>query len=489
MQKMKIAAIAGAMVLCLAAAGCGSQGSGAAGTAATDGAAEAAAAATTAAAAEEDAMAWQEEDDAYLSGVKASDYVDLPEDYKHMTVEAAKPVDPTDDEVEARIQTELQNRTTLQEVDREAKEGDTVSIDYVGKVDGKEFDGGTGSYDLVLGSHSFIEGFEEGLVGAKKGETLDLNLTFPENYHPEEGLDGKDVVFTVTVNKVSETVTPELTDDFVRSLNLTNAFGQAVTDTDDYKDYIRSNMIEEREATYEDTVKSQLVSKLVEGSSFKQDAPANMVEKYNSLLTRQLTYYALQSYTDLQTLMTSYYGATADNYLDMIRDMAVSYAEQSLVYQAVADEHDLNPSEDEVSTHIAEYVASDATVENVEDLDRVIRESLRDELMSDNVIDYLYDHCKVEEPKEEEEEADEAASSDTADAASTAAESEGSADADTAEAAASDTASAAETGENAGSADTSGNAADASSAASGQTAEAAGEETELEAPADTAVMP
>ena len=205
----------------------------------------------------------------------------------------------------------------------------------------------------MLGSNSFIEGFEEGLIGVKKGETRDLELTFPEDYHPEAGLNGKDVVFTVTVNKVSETVTPKLKDDFVKSLNLTNAFGQAVTDVDDYKEYVRSNLIEEREATYENTVKSQIVSVLLQDSNFKIDPPENMVEKYNYLLTRQLNYYALQSYTDLQTLMTAYYGATEDNYLDMIRDMAKSYAEQGLIFQAVADKEDLNPSEDEVNKSIA----------------------------------------------------------------------------------------------------------------------------------------
>ena len=81
------------------------------------------------------------------------------------------------------------------------EEGDTVAIDYVGKKDGVAFDGGTGSYDLTLGSGQFIPGFEEGLVGHKVGETVDLNLTFPEQYHSEE-LAGAEVVFTVTINGV-----------------------------------------------------------------------------------------------------------------------------------------------------------------------------------------------------------------------------------------------------------------------------------------------
>ena len=428
MRKKTIAVIAGAMALCMAAAGCGAQ-TGSTEAPAADTAA-AAIASTEEAAAEEEHQAWEEEDDAYLTGVTAEDYVELPETYDELTVEAAKPVDPTDEDVDARIELDLNNHTTVEEVDRGAKEGDTVSIDYVGKIDGEEFDGGTGSYDLVLGSNSFIEGFEEGLIGVKKGETRDLELTFPEDYHPEAGLNGKDVVFTVTVNKVSETVTPKLKDDFVKSLNLTNAFGQAVTDVDDYREYVRSNLIEEREATYENTVKSQIVSVLLQDSNFKIDPPENMVEKYNYLLTRQLNYYALQSYTDLQTRMTAYYGATEDNYLDMIRDMAKSYAEQGLIFQAVADKEDLNPSEDEVNKSIAEYVENDATIESVDELDRLIKEALRDEIMTDSVIDWLYERVKVEKPSEDAETANTA---ETAEKAEEASEGETASDAATAE--------------------------------------------------------
>ena len=456
-KKNLVTVIAGALVLSMLVAGCGSTGT----NEGADAAATAAAAATTAAAAQEaDEMAWQEKDDAYLTGVTAADYVELPEEYDKLHVQAAKPVDPTDEEVEARISAELQNRTTTEEVDRKVKEGDTVNIDFVGKIDGKEFEGGSGTYDLVIGSGSFIEGFEEGLIGAEKGETRDLNLTFPEDYHPEEGLNGKDVVFTVTVNKVSESITPELSDDFVKSLNLTNAFGQAVTDVDAYEDYMRSNMIEEREASYENNVKSAIVSEIVDGSTLKQDPPADMIDKYDYLLNRQLTYYALQYYMDLPTLMSSLYGATEDNYKDMIHDMAKNYALQGLAFQAIADKEDLNPDEEAVSTAIAEYVASDATVESVESLDRVIRESIRDELMTDKVIDWLYDRCKVEEPSEEEdsEEAGTAEAADTSAAAAT----EEAADAASGEAATSEEAA----GEN---------STESGSAATGETAETASE--------------
>ena len=185
-----------------------------------------------------------------------------------------------------------------------------------------------------------------------------------------------------------------------------------------------------------------------------------MIDKYDYLLNRQLTYYALQYYMDLPTLMSSLYGATEDNYKDMIHDMAKNYALQGLAFQAIADKEDLNPDEEAVSTAIAEYVASDATVESVESLDRVIRESIRDELMTDKVIDWLYDRCKVEEPSEEEdsEEAGTAEAADTSAAAAT----EEAADAASGEAATSEEAA----GEN---------STESGSAATGETAETASE--------------
>ena len=380
---------------------------------------------------EEEVLSWEELDDAYLSGLTAKDYVELPEKYKHTTVEVRKPVDPTDDEVQERISLELKNRAYTEEVDRKVKEGDIVTIDFVGKVDGEEIEGGSGTYDLEIGSDTFIEGFEDGLIGAKKGETRDLELKFPENYG-EQSLAGKDAVFTVTVNKIVKNVIPELNDDFVKGQNLTNSFGLAVSTVKDYEDYIRSNIIEERESSYENSVLSAIITKLIEGSTFKQEFPENLVEKYYNLESRRLQYQALMRYMDLPSYMAAVYGASEDNYEEMIREMARYYARQELILQAIADERELNPSEEEVKKVISEYVASDSSVEKEEDVRRLIRESLRDDLMTKNVLDWLYDHCEVEEPSEDEspeadtaltsstaQTAEEAASGETAEAAST----------------------------------------------------------------------
>ena len=137
-------------------------------------------------------------------------------------------------------------------------------------------------------------------------------------------------------------------------------------------------------------------------------------------------------YMDLPSYMADVYGASEHNYEEMIREMARYYARQELILQAIADERELNPSEEEVKKVISEYVASDSSVEKEEDVRRLIRESLRDDLMTKNVLDWLYDHCEVEEPSEDEspeadtaltsstaQTAEEAASGETAEAAST----------------------------------------------------------------------
>lgn len=420
MKKNVIAAIAGAMVLCMAAAGCaGSQ----TGSTTTAGTADAAASATTASeAATESAAAdmtgeakaeWQDMDDSYLSGIVAGDLVDLPEKYDHLEVEAQKPEEITDEEVEENIQNTLRTSAPLKEVDRKVEEGDTVSIDYVGKLNGEEFEGGTGSYDLVIGSHSFIEGFEEGLIGAKKDETRELELTFPENYSAAD-LAGKDVVFTVTVKKISEYDIPELDDDYVRSLNKVDKFNNTITSVDDYKEYVRANLSETRESTYRDLIITAALNKLLDESTFKGEIPANLQKQYEDSMTRMLEYYALMNYMELKDLMVNAYHATEDNYTEMIGDMAVSQMKRDIILQAIADKEDLNPSEEEISKAIAEYVESEETIESADDIGRYAKEFLRDELMRNKAYDWLVDHCKVEEPSEKEEEASGADSTDAA---------------------------------------------------------------------------
>ena len=176
MKKRAVAAILAAVIV-TAMTGCGKSG----------GQTESAAAATTEEASAEIAAEdeWMTDPTAYLSGITASDYVDLPADYASLTVEVEPAATVTDEEVESMIDNRRQAKRELKEVTRRTKvqEGDVVNIDYIGRIDGEEFDGGSAEgYDLEIGSGSFIEGFEEGLIDQKVGDTVTLELTFPEDY-------------------------------------------------------------------------------------------------------------------------------------------------------------------------------------------------------------------------------------------------------------------------------------------------------------------
>ena len=139
----------------------------------------------------------------------------------YLGVEAEKAsAELTDKEIEDAINEVLDSYKDYEQIkEGVVAEGDTVGIDYVGKLDGQAFEGGTGSYDLKIGSNSFIDGFEDGLIGVKIGETVDLNLTFPADYKSAD-LAGKAVVFTVTVKykQGTEKVRPELNEEFAKKL-------------------------------------------------------------------------------------------------------------------------------------------------------------------------------------------------------------------------------------------------------------------------------
>ena len=158
----------------------------------------------------------------------------------------------------------IEGQMTPEEVkDKEAAAamGDTVDIAYEGKIDGKAFDGGSSdSYDLTLGSGSFIEGFEDGVVGMKKGETKDLNLRFPDNYYSTD-LAGKDVVFTVTVNAIKRT--PELTDEWVK--DFTNG---SVTTVADYRRSVKKSLTQQNEESAESALQGDAWNQVQEASVY-----------------------------------------------------------------------------------------------------------------------------------------------------------------------------------------------------------------------------
>lgn len=245
-------------------------------------------------------------------------------DYKGVTVE--KTIQSvTDEDVQNEIDNALANYPV--EVDQAAKEGDTVNIDYVGKIDGEEFDGGSDQgADLKLGSGKFIDGFEDGLIGARKGETRTLNLTFTEDY--TQDLAGKAVEFTVTVNAVKEPLS-EPTDQWVAD-NI-----EGYDNIADYKAGIRSEQEESNEQTAENQVRYAAWTQVIDNCTINE-YPETLVEVGKKLYEQQVETYAKYAGMELDAYIESS-GLTQEEYQSNMEEYGKNVAAQALVCQAICD--------------------------------------------------------------------------------------------------------------------------------------------------------
>ena len=294
------------------------------------------------------------DENGYWSGIKALDYVTLPEDYASISIARAD-VEPTAEEVQSQIDSVLSQNATTQEVDRAAASGDTVNIDYAGTVDGVAFTGGTYSgYSLTLGSGTFIDGFEDQIVGHKPGETFDVTVTFPEGYSDSTDADGntvvlsnKEAVFSVTLNSITEEVLPELTDAWVDA-----TYGS----TDDVHTVEDLRALYQK-ILYEDNLHTALMNYLMDHSTFK--SIPQEIGDYQ--VTQCLNYYyTMASYYgyDLDSFVQSLMGyENADAMLSALADSIESYAKEALLYQAVAEASGIAPTQEQIDAY-ASYTSN-----------------------------------------------------------------------------------------------------------------------------------
>ena len=192
--------------------------------------------------------------------------------YKNLEVSVDLSKEVTDEDVNARIERERNNLAELVLKDGAAAEGDTVVIDFVGSIDGVEFDGGKGdNFSLGLGSGQFIPGFEEQLVGHKAGETVDVLVTFPEDYQATD-LAGKEAKFVTTIHEVKEKEVPALDDELAKDID------EEVETLDELKEKYRKELAEGKEAAYKDAVESAAIDLAVENAEIVE-LPEEMVHE------------------------------------------------------------------------------------------------------------------------------------------------------------------------------------------------------------------
>ena len=233
----------------------------------------------------------------------------------------------TDEQVEAQLQALVDANPDFTEVYRAAKEGDVVNIDFVGMKDGVAFQGGTGAdYDLTLGSGSFIDGFEDGLIGTKKGQEISLNLTFPENYHSAE-LAGQDVVFDVTVNQVKESSPAVLDDAFV-------ADNTEYATLQECRAGIRKEL-EASEAAYAENQKANEVFLKVMDAS-QVTASDQTVQKYYDEQLQAYENQAVSFGMELKDMVED-----METFQSQLMDMSREIARQNLVINAIAQKENI----------------------------------------------------------------------------------------------------------------------------------------------------
>ena len=265
-------------------------------------------------------------------------------EYRNLTVEAEKQK-LTDEMVDARISADQDKASrTIDVDDRPVQEGDTVNLNYAGTVDGVAFAGGTAeNQTLKIGSHQFIPGFEEQMVGMNIGEEKDLNVKFPEEYHAEE-LKGKDAVFHVKVNGIQVTEKPELDDDFAADISEFNTFAE-------YKDSIVKELTDRINKNNDAAAENALVEKAVENA--EMDVPQAMIDDQAEYMVREMG--MRMSYQGLKMEdYLKYTGQTVEDLKAMYKPEAEKRVRTELVIDAIRKAEKVEPGEAEIERAIAD---------------------------------------------------------------------------------------------------------------------------------------
>ncbi|WP_026521305.1 trigger factor [Butyrivibrio sp. VCB2001] len=324
-------------------------------------------------------------------------------DYKGITLDLKK-TEVTDADVEDSLKSAYSQNPNMKEVtDRAIESGDTANIDFVGKyADTKEeFQGGAGQgYDLVIGSGSFIDGFEDGLIGVKKGETVDLNLTFPEDYGAAD-LAGKDVIFTVTVNSIKVADT-EPSDEWVKGLGL-----EDVENMDQFRAHLRAELEADADTQYNEDLKNAAVEMVADNATV-DEMPEKLYNRYYIQMVDSLKSYVQQiAYTyGVQVSETEYVQTVMQNNgltgtpEDYLNDLANQQTKRIMVLQAIANKEGIEVSQETIDKYIQEdydnyFKSSYNTIDEFKA--SFDTEDYREQIMAEQVAEFLVENANISE--------------------------------------------------------------------------------------------
>ncbi len=308
--------------------------------------------------------------------------------YKGVEVDQVqKPAEITDEDVEKDIQTTLDAQAEMKEItDRGVKEGDIVNIDFVGKIGGKAFDGGSAEkYDLTIGSDSFIDGFEDSIVGRQKGDKFDWNGKFPDNYDNTEYA-GKDVVFSIVLNSISERKVPELTDELAAKLS------EKAKSVKEYKEEVKEQLETAAQQSYEASLGSEVWQAVLENTEVKK-YPDGEKEKTQEALKKRYEELAETYGMEFKDFLETQMGMSEEDFDKQAADAAEQTVKSKMVTNAIAEKEKITLSDEAYEKELQKIVDSygyesiDALKEQVEE------EELKITALNSIVVEELTKKC------------------------------------------------------------------------------------------------
>lgn len=319
------------------------------------------------------------------------------EGYKGIEVEDVK-YEVTEELLDAELdQQRSLNARVLNIDDRAAEEGDKVNIDFVGRVDGEEFEGGAGeNQDLVLGSNTFIPGFEKQIEGHNIDDEFDVNVTFPEDYFSDD-LKGKDAVFAVRLNSISKEELPELDDEFIKDISEFDT-------VEEYKNDLREKknaQFAEREVAEKKEAISKKLVELVE-----VDVPKGMVDAQINSQMQNFDQNLRNQGMNLEDYL-GMIGVEVKDFAENLREDALKQVKTALALEKVAELEGIAPTDEDVDAEIDNIVNlyfkddEEQKAKMKEYMNGSNRESIKEDLMNKKTLDYLYENAKFVEPSEE----------------------------------------------------------------------------------------
>ena len=309
----------------------------------------------------------------------------------------------SDDEVAEALEKERTNNArTIDVTDRAVETGDTAVIDFEGFVDGEAFEGGKGeNYSLEIGSHSFIDTFEDQLVGKNIGEELDVNVTFPEQYQAAE-LAGKPAVFKVKINGIKAKELPELDDEFAQDVSEFETLAE-------YKEDLKKNLEEKKQADAKKTKEDEAIQKIIDKS--KMDIPEAMIDTQCQTMIEEFAQRITQSGLSMDQYM-QFSGLTIDKLKEQVRPEAVTRIQSSLVLEEIAKVENIEVTDEDIDAEIekmAKMYNMDAD-KLKEYMGEAEKKSMKNDLAITKAVELIMENIKERaKPKSKKEKEAEAA--------------------------------------------------------------------------------